>query len=171
MSETTLDATIDELYEIWDLPSEPTPKRCHELMERLAASDTSEPWLADFWSDDVEGRELYRSPTHGFLLLMHRKRRGDYVPPHDHGKGWVVYAVQSGAMTLWRYDRRAEGEVERREEETLHGGECRVYLQGDIHDTLCTSDAVLLRLTSCDVFLERAEGRMVTYTNVGGGGS
>jgi hypothetical protein len=46
----------------------------------------------------------------------------------------------------------------------VRAGECRVYLPGDIHDTRCISDDVLmLRLTSCDLKIEAREGRLTRY--------
>jgi hypothetical protein len=40
-------------------------------IEAVAKSSPEEPWLADLYRDQPASRELYRDPTHGFVLLAH----------------------------------------------------------------------------------------------------
>lgn len=105
----------------------------------------------------VEGDvELHRDPDHGFLLLAHRERAGRYRAPHDHGLGWVIYAVARGEVELGTYA-RIDGHLVRRGVERLGPGDARVYLPGDIHDTrIVSDDVVMLRFTSRDLKAEEA---------------
>ncbi len=53
-----------------------------------------------------------------------------------------------------------------RETHAMRPGDHAIYLPGDIHHTRCLSDSVLvLRLTSCDLKKEDAEGRMIRYVD------
>ncbi len=145
-----------------------TVGRARQLVEELARAPEAEPWLAALLRDPTEGRELYRDPEHGFLLLAHAEREGRYRAPHDHGRGWVIYAVQHGEMEMGSYARviDAEGAVRlvQRDTSRVRAGECRVYLPGEIHDTRCvSSDVLMLRFTSCDLKVEDREGRLTRY--------
>ena len=81
----------------------------------------------------------------------------------DHGRGWVMYAVQSGEMEMSSYG-LVNDRLVRRATYRIRAGECQVYLPGDIHDTRCVSDSVLmLRLTSCDLKQEEKLGYMTRY--------
>lgn len=158
-------------------PPTETVVRVQRLMEEFARAPQTEPWLAALLRDPTEGRELYRDPEHGFLLLAHTEREGRYRAPHDHGRGWVIYAVQHGEMEMGSYarltdvtdvtdvtDARSTASLVRRDVSRVRAGECRVYLPGDIHDTRCVSrDVLMLRLTSCDLKLEDREGRLTRY--------
>lgn len=104
----------------------------------------------------IEGDvELHRDPDHGFLLLAHREPMGRYRTPHDHGRGWVVYAVARGEVEMGTYA-RVDGNLVRRSVERLRAGDARVYLPGDVHDTrIVSDDVVMLRFTSCDLKAQR----------------
>ena len=81
-------------------------------------------------------RELHREPD-SFMLLAHAEQRGLYRPPHDHGRAWVVYSVQSGALEIGSYVRvpNAGGDrLVRRDTAILRPGEARAYLPGDSED-------------------------------------
>lgn len=102
---------------------------------------------------------LYPPGTHG--------TNGQYRPPHDHGRGWVIYGVQQGEMEIGTYSRVQEpdgsGRLVRRETYLLRPGETRVYLPGDIHDTRCTKGPVLYyRFTDRDLKKEESEGHKIT---------
>jgi predicted metal-dependent enzyme (double-stranded beta helix superfamily) len=125
-------------------------------MEALLQTPTTEDWLSELHEEAAETRELYRDPVHGFILLAHTESPGLYRPPHDHGSGWVVYAVQRGETEMSTYARvhDANGGVRlvKRDSGVVRPGQVNVYLPGDIHDTQCTNGALLLfRLTSCDL--------------------
>jgi predicted metal-dependent enzyme (double-stranded beta helix superfamily) len=95
--------------------------------------------------------ELHRDAERGFLLLAHRESEGRYRPPHDHGVGWVIYAVVRGEIEMGSWA-RIDGRLVRRSLERLRAGDVRVYLPGDIHDTRALSaDVVMLRFLSRDL--------------------
>lgn len=135
-------------------------------LERLARAPSSEPWLRALHDRAPALQELYRDGTHGFVLLAHSEPVDVYRPPHDHGRGWVIYALQRGAMEIGTYARveDAEGRVRlvQRDTTLLRAGDARVYLPGDIHDTRCVSGpSLLLRFTERDLKAEH-EARWVT---------
>ncbi len=148
--------------------------RSRRLLEELARAPETEAWLAALLRDPPADGELYRDPEHGFLLLTHAEREGRYRVPHDHGRGWVIYAVQHGEMEMGSYarviDANGSAYLVQRDVPRVRAGECRVYLPGDIHDTRCvSSDVLMLRLTSCDLKVEEREGRMKRFTGAGAG--
>ncbi len=125
-------------------------------MEELLEAPPTEDWLSALHEEAAESRELYRDPARGFLLLAHTESTGLYRPPHDHGRGWVIYAVQRGETEMGTYARvhDAQGKMHlvKRDSSVIRPGEIRVYLPGDIHDTRCTAGPLLLyRFTSCDL--------------------
>lgn len=126
-----------------------------QCVARLLGAAASEPWLSSLFADAPESRELYRDPTHDFVLLAHTEQAGLYRPPHDHGRGWVIYAVMSGEMEMGTYrrvhDLRGNAYIVRRETFSLRPGDIRVFLPGDIHDTRCVAGPLtLFRFTSRD---------------------
>lgn len=142
-------------------------------LERLARAPSSEPWLRALHEETPASKELYRDSTHGFVLLAHSEPADLYRPPHDHGRGWVIYALQRGAMEIGTYARvqEAEGRVRLVQRDTwaLRAGEARVYLPGDIHDTRCVSGpCLLLRFTERDLKAEQ-ESQWVTRYVAGDG--
>ncbi len=135
-------------------------------LEALARAPDSEPWLAALHREAPPSAELARDPTHGFVLLAHTEPPHLYRPPHDHGRSWVIYALQRGAMEVGTYARveDPDGRVRlvRRDASTLRAGEARIYLPGDIHDTRCLGEPSLLyRFTSRDLKSEE-EARLIT---------
>jgi hypothetical protein len=168
MTRNSLETFIDDVRSAWGPLTTETVARARRLLEELARAPETEPWLAALLRDPPEGGELYRDPEHGFLLLTHAEREGRYRMPHDHGSGWVIYAVQHGEMEMGSYarviDPNGAARVVRRDVSRVRAGECRVYLPGDIHDTRCvSSDVLMLRLTSRDLKIEEREGRMTRY--------
>jgi hypothetical protein len=168
MIKNSLETFIDGVRSAWGPLTTETVARSRRLLEELARAPETEPWLAALLRDPPEGRELYRDPEHGFLLLTHAEREGRYRVPHDHGSGWVIYAVQHGEMEMGSYarviDANGAANLVQRDVSRVRAGECRVYLPGDIHDTRCvSSDVLMLRFTSCDLKVEDREGRMTRY--------
>lgn len=114
--------------------------------------------------------EIRRSEAHGFVLMGHVEQPDMVSPPHDHGSGWVIYAVVRGRNEMGIFNRVVDGSGAlhgvQKDSYVMEPGDCRVFLPGDIHDTLSlTEDTVMLRFTSCDFFEELRTGRLVRYTN------
>lgn len=136
-------------------------------LEQLTKAPTGERWLQALHEETPASKELYRDPTHGFLLLAHSEQPGLYRPPHDHGRGWVIYALQRGEMEIATYARIEDGDgrvhLVKRDSSQLRVGEARVYLPGDIHDTRCVSGpSLLFRFTERDLKKEDQEAHRVT---------
>lgn len=113
---------------------------------------------------------LHHDAESGPMLLAHLVTAPAYRPPHDHGRGWVVYAVVSGAMEIgtWAHVDPGVGtpRLVCRDRFRVEPGDVRVFLPGDIHDTRAITDSVrLLRFTSCDLAAERDGGRMQVFPN------
>jgi hypothetical protein len=142
---------------------------CGRRLETLLKASPSEGWLAALHAKAPASEELYRDPSHGFVLLAHTEQAGLYRPPHDHGRGWVIYAMQHGEIEMRTYARieDADGRVRlvRRDRTLVRAGQVQVYLPGDIHDTRCmTGSALLLRFTERDLRIEdRQEHRVTRY--------
>lgn len=136
-------------------------------LEQLAKAPSTERWLETLHAASPASEELYRDADHGFVLLAHAEPTGLYRPPHDHGRGWVIYALQRGEMEIRTYARveDADGRVRlvEREAQRLSAGEARVYLPGDIHDTRCVrGPSLLFRFTERDLKKEDQEAHRVT---------
>lgn len=136
-------------------------------LERLLTASPSEAWLADLHATAPLNQELYRDPTHGFVLLAHTEQAGLYRPPHDHGRGWVIYAMQQGEIEMGTYARvrDPDGQVRlvKRDSTLVRVGQVQVYLPGDIHDTRCVTDSALLfRFTERDLKVEDRQEHQVT---------
>jgi hypothetical protein len=165
MEHDSLSKFISEIRQIWGPLNTELVEKSRTLMEQLASSAANEGWLAGVQRSD-RSVELYRDPEHGFLLLAHTEQEGLYRAPHDHGNGWVIYAVQDGVMEMRTYG-NIDGGLVRRETYRLSKRQARAYLPGDIHDTRCVSSSVLmLRLTSCDLKMEKQEGRMHQFEGI-----
>lgn len=168
MAGQSLDTFAARVGSAWGPLTSELVAGCQACIEDLLEAPATEEWLAALQRDLPESRELYRDPDHGFVLLAHAETGGLYRSPHDHGRGWVIYAVQQGEMEIGTYARvqEADGSVRlvRREAYRLGPGEAKVYLPGDIHDTRCTADTVLYyRFTDRDLKKERAVHLMTQY--------
>jgi hypothetical protein len=144
-------------------------------LARLCGALPIEPWLSALVEGAPESRELYRDPTHDFLLLAHTEQAGLYRPPHDHGRAWVVYAVLRGEMEMGTYrrihDLRGDAHIIRRETFSLRPGDVRVFLPGDIHDTRCIAGPLtLFRFTSRDLKKEDVTRYREPTSTVGAAG-
>lgn len=167
MEQDSLSKFIKEIRRIWGSLDSDLVAKSKTLMEELATSSSNEPWLADIQGAEIS-RELFRDPEHGFILSAYTEQEGRYRAPHNHGNGWVIYAVQSGQMEMRTFARLPSDDTNatlvRRDKYLINKGEARAYLPGDIHDTRCVSSSVLvLRLTSLDLKIEKQEGRMNQY--------
>lgn len=167
MENSSLSKFIKDIRQAWGPLDSDLVAKSQVLMEHLANAQSTESWLAEVRGSD-KSTELYRDSENGFLLLAHTETEGQYRAPHDHGKCWVIYVVQSGQMEMRTYGRltneQGEATLVRRDTHQVTKGQARAYLPGDIHDTRCLSDSVvMLRLTSCDLKKEKQEGRMNQY--------
>ena len=136
-------------------------------LEHLTRASSSERWLHALHQRAPAVEELYRDPTRGFLLLAHSEPSGLYRAPHDHGRGWVIYALSRGEMEIATYARveDADGRVRlvQRDTSLLHAGEARAYLPGDIHDTRCLrGPSLLFRFADRDLKKEDQDAHRVT---------
>jgi hypothetical protein len=147
---------------------------CRQHLEELLKTPATEEWLAALHREVPANQEMYRDPTHGFVLLAHTEHAGLYRPPHDHGRGWVIYAIQQGEIEMGTYVRieNPDGSVKlvKRGSTLVRPGQVQVYLPGDIHDTRCISGpALLFRFTERDLKKEDKEEHKVTrYVERGG---
>jgi hypothetical protein len=140
---------------------------CRGRLEALARADGAEAWLASLLEERPAARELYRDPAAGFMLLAHNENEGLYRPPHDHGRAWVVYGVQSGALEIRTYGRVQAPDggtrLVLRETSVVGAGDAQAYLPGDVHDTRCLTDtALLFRFTERDLRHEDQVERKLT---------
>ena len=96
MARNTLESAMSSLHAAWGPLTTDLAETARSHIETLARASCDEAWLAALHRDRPAARELYREPDHGFVLLAHFEPAGLYRPPHDHGRGWVIYAVQHG---------------------------------------------------------------------------
>jgi hypothetical protein len=101
------------------------------------------------------------------VLLAHTEHEGLYRPPHDHGRGWVIYAIQQGEIEMGTYaridDPHGSVRLVRRGTTLVRPGQVQVYLPGDIHDTRCVrGPALLFRFTERDLKKEDQQEHRVT---------
>lgn len=170
----TLESFADEVGSVWGPLATGLVLACRRHLERLARSPATQPWLAELFRDMPAREELYIDPAHGFVLLAHAEPAGLYRPPHDHGRGWVIYAVLSGEIEMGTYA-RIDGKdgvarLVKRDATLVRPGQVQVYLPGDIHDTRCvTGQALLLRFSDRDLQHEdRIEHRVTRYAEQDG---
>lgn len=143
-------------------------------LEQLANAPDSESWLQALHAEAPASKELYRDAAHGFVLLAHSEPTGLYRAPHDHGRGWVIYALQRGEMKIATYARVQDADdrvrLVQRDVSLLRAGEARLYLPGDIHDTRCSAGpSLLFRFTDRDLKKEDGEAHRVTRYVARGG--
>jgi hypothetical protein len=167
MAKNALEQAMAAVSAVWGPLTTELVEASRLHIESLAKASSDEPWLAELHRDQPAGRELYRDPVHGFVLLAHFEKTGLYRTPHDHGRGWVIYAVQNGESEMGTYGRMedAEGKVRlvKRNSTLVRPGQVQVYLPGDIHDTLCVAGpALLFRFTERDLKKEDLVEHKVT---------
>ena len=164
----SLDKSLAAISSIWGPLTSELVAGCKQQLETLLQTPISEQWLATLCLEQLAQKELYRDPANSFVLLAHSEPEGLHRPPHDHGQGWVIYAIQQGAIEMGTYARieRADGKVElvKRDTTVLGAGMAQVYLPGDIHDTRCVSGpALLFRFTERDLKKEDKAGTLTRY--------
>ena len=167
MVSNSLDSFISDMKASWGPLSSKVVASSKAHLEVLASASSDEIWLASLHKNASPYEELYRDPVDGFILLAHTETIGLYRPPHDHGRSWVIYVVQSGEIEMSSYVRTLdqEGRVQlvKRDSTLVQSGQAMVYLPGDIHDTCCVSEtALLFRFTERDLKKEDKEEGKVT---------
>jgi hypothetical protein len=167
MSKNSLEKFTKDVSAIWGPLSSEVVAGCRHYLEELVNTPATEDWLAALHQQALSYNEMYRHPTQGFVLLAHMEAGGLYRPPHDHGRGWVIYAVQQGEIEMATYARVEEGDgkvkLVKRDSTLVRPGHAQVYLPGDIHDTRCMSGpALLFRFTERDLKREDNEAHKVT---------
>jgi hypothetical protein len=163
----TLETFIERVRGSWGPLSSEVVAASQRHLEDLAKAPDTEEWLSALHREAPANKELHRDPRHGFVLLAHTEPSGLYRPPHDHGGGWVIYAIQQGEIEMGTYARveSEDGTVRlvKRNSTLVRPGQAQVYLPGDIHDTRCISGpALLFRFTDRDLKKEDRVGRRVT---------
>lgn len=167
MSKNSLEKFTEGVSSIWGPLSSEVVAGCRQHLEQLLKTPVTEEWLASLHREALANSEMYRDPKHGFLLLAHTEAEGLYRSPHDHGRAWVIYALQQGEIEMGTYARieDADGSVKlvKRNSTRVSPGQVQVYLPGDIHDTQCISGpALLFRFTERDLKKEDKEEHRVT---------
>lgn len=174
MTSDSLDSFVTAIRAAWGPISSELVSTCRQGLETLVRADPAEAWLAALLAERPASRELHRDPTSGFMLLAHNENEGLYRPPHDHGRAWVVYGIQSGELEIRTYAKVAgpsgEPRLVLRDTGVLKPGEARAYLPGDIHDTRClTGSAMLFRFTERDLRREdQVERKLTRFVEKGG---
>jgi hypothetical protein len=172
MQKTGLERFISSVKKHWSGLNTETVEAVKQLLKDLTKSSIDEPWLKEIIDERPAAKELYRDAENGFILLVHSEDKGMYRQPHNHGAGWVLYAVQSGEIAINTFKQitttNGETHLVSRGAEVITCGDCRVFLPGDIHDTKCLSDGFIqYRLTSTDFKKEIQEGRLIRFASSG----
>ena len=174
MARNSLERFLDAVQPIWGPLTSELVAGCRWHLEELLEAPPTEEWLTALHREAPAYDELYRDPERGFLLLAHTERAGLYRPPHDHGRGWVIYAIQQGEIEMGTYaqveDPQGGVRLVKRDSTLVRPGQVQVYLPGDVHDTRCVSGpALLFRFTERDLKKEdKEEHRVTRYVERGG---
>lgn len=170
----SLETFTEDVASVWGPLTTELVSAARRHLERLVCSPTTESWLAALYRDMPARAELYIDPADGFVLLAHAEQAGLYRPPHDHGRGWVIYAVLRGEIEMGTYARidaeSGTARLVKRDATLVRPGQVQVYLPGDIHDTLCVAGpALLLRFSDRDLQHEdKVEHRVTRYIQCAG---
>jgi hypothetical protein len=167
MAENSLEKFIANVKKIWGPLSTDLISACQLHLQELAKAPATEEWLAKLHRDAEGTVELYRDPARGFLLLAHTEATSLYRPPHDHGRSWVMYALQKGESEMRSYAKikNDDGTVKlvKRDTTLVTSGRVMIYLPGDIHDTRCVAGpSMLFRFTERDLHQDDKNGHKVT---------
>lgn len=169
MRRNSLQTFIVDVRASWGPLSSELIANCRDHLQALLQAAPTEDWLAALLHEQPASQEIYRDPDHGFVLLAHTEQEGLYRRPHDHGRSWVLYGVQTGEVEMGSYGRGTDpdGQVGliKRDATLVRPGTAMTYLPGDIHDTHCrTGPALLFRFTERDLQVEdKQEGRITRY--------
>lgn len=157
---STLDQFIGEVRKTWgDGNDAALPFRVKTLLERFITASVDEAWVAQLIHQALPGRELYRDPDHGFILMGHVHRGGHQTSLHDHGPCWVIYGVGRGEIEIPTYRRTDDGHnpgtatLKEEERTRLTAGVVKAYLPGDIHATraIDPTASLVFRFLSADL--------------------
>ena len=171
MVQQSLEKFIEKTRKTWGPLTSEVVAGFKNALEELARDPQTTAWLPDALNECSGNTELYQDADHGFILTAYTESSGQYRLPHDHGSGWVVYAVQQGTLEMSTFarivDQTGRLRLVNRERYQMTPGDCKVFLPLDIHNTRCISQtATILRLTSCDLKKEEREGRMIRFSSV-----
>ena len=167
MASNSLEKAVAGIASNWGPLSSELVAACSQHLEELLKTPPTEAWLAALHVQAPANQEMHRDPVHGFVLLAHTEQAGLYRPPHDHGRGWVIYAMQQGESEMGTYSRienpDGSAKLVKRGSTLVRPGQVQVYLPGDIHDTRCVAGpALLFRFTERDLKKEDREEHRVT---------
>jgi hypothetical protein len=166
MTDNALELFIQRTRSSWGPLTSDLVASFRRHMEELVKAPAMESWLSALREEAPASKEFYRDAQHGFVLQVHTEHAGLYRPPHDHGRGWVIYAPQCGEIAMSTYARIETGDgirLVKRDETLLRSGQAQLFLPGDIHDTRCvTGPALLFRFTERDLKQEDQVARRVT---------
>jgi hypothetical protein len=166
MTSDALTTFSERVSAAWGPLSSDLVAACRGELSTLLRASPDEPWLAALLRDGPANAELYRQAKAGFVLLAHTEHEGLYRPPHNHGRAWVIYAIQHGEIEIRTFGRVRTGEGDelvQRDSVVMRAGAVQAYLPGDIHDTRCLSGTALLyRFTERDLKVEDRIDRQVT---------
>jgi hypothetical protein len=169
MFKNSLENFVEDVSAIWGPLSSKVVADCSQCLEKLVHAPPNEAWLVALHQEALAYRQMYRDTKQGFMLLAHAEPVGLYRPPHDHGRGWVIYAIQQGEIEMGTYARNetvdGSARLVKRNSTIVRPGQLQVYLPGDVHDTRCISGpAMLFRFTERDLQKEdKAEHRVTRY--------
>jgi hypothetical protein len=169
-----LETFAERLSSVWGPLTTELVAECRKAIVALTSAPVTEPWLEALYGEMAARTELYTDPVHGFVLLAHAEPAGLYRAPHDHGRGWVIYAVLAGEIEMGSYGqipgKDGAPRLAKRDATLVRPGKVQVYLPGDIHDTMCLSGpALLLRFSDRDLQVEdRIEHRVTRYVESDG---
>ena len=168
MKKNGLETFVTNVTKHWSGLNTETVVAVRQLLVDLTTTPSDETWLNEIVHERPAAKELYRDPQHGFILMAHSEEIGLYRQPHNHGAGWVFYAVYSGEIAMTTYKQitssRGKTALVSRGSDVIAGKQCRVFLPGDIHDPYCMTEGfVQFRLTSSDFKKEIQEGRMIKF--------
>lgn len=163
----SLETAMQGIRSVWGPLATELVASCRRQLQCLLRTAATETWLSTLHREAPSNTELYRDRTNGFVLLAHTEHSGLYRPPHDHGRGWVIYAVQQGEVEMGTYARIdcPDGSVRlvKRNSVVVRPGQVQVYLPGDIHDTRCVKGpALLFRFADRDLKREDKDAQRVT---------
>ena len=163
---TKIGNVVSNLKKSWSSMDINSLEEIQRLIAELALDgiDKNQDYLS-------KGIELYRDKELGFVLTAYSEINETYRIPHNHGNGWVIYSVIEGAVEMGNYFNweKASGQSQLilKDKIILNSGDVKIYYPSDIHDTKCLSqNALILRLTSCDLKVEEAEGRMKRFNTI-----
>jgi predicted metal-dependent enzyme (double-stranded beta helix superfamily) len=167
MARNSLEQFIEAVTSTWGSLTTELVENIRQQMEALVRAPSSEDWMGKLLSQAPEDIDLHRDSKQGFMLLAHTETEGRYRPPHDHGRGWVIYGVVRGEVDMGTWIRMPDedGKVKlvKREPTHLRAGQVKVFLPGDIHDTrTLVGPLTVLRFADRDLIPEEKVARKLT---------